>query len=79
MSESSEPAPPITVDVPVGDARVADAVAAVEAVLGGDHPAVTVRVVVAEDHPDRALLVELCAADSRVSVVSAATEADPVA
>jgi hypothetical protein len=57
------------VDVPLGGASAAEALAAVDVVLGGDLAGLQVRVLVADDHPGRSALAELCAVEPRVRLV----------
>jgi len=68
-NEPGAPAPAMIVDVPLGEASAAETLAAVDLVLGGDLASLEVRVLVADDHPGRAALAELCAMEPRVRLV----------
>jgi len=59
-------APATIIDVPVGKAPAGEALGAVDAVLGGELVDVGVRLLVADGHPGRPALGELCAVDARV-------------
>lgn len=61
-------AAPVLVDIPAGGASAAELIGAVDAALGGDLPAVRVRVLIAPDDPARATLAALTEADRRVSL-----------
>jgi hypothetical protein len=58
--------PATIVDVPLGKAQAGEALGAVDAVLGGELVDVGVRLLVADGHPGRSALGELCAVDARV-------------
>jgi len=67
----------MVVDVPLGDASAAEALGAIDAVLGGELDDVAVRLLVGYEHPGRSALAELCAADPRIRLEAPGTEPPP--
>jgi hypothetical protein len=77
---SSDPAsegPTTIVDVAVGDGPADQALGAVDAVLECAAGDVAVRILVAEDHPGRGALAELCAADPRLRLADPGADPGP--
>lgn len=75
MASAARPA--TVIDVPAGDAAAEQVVAALDAALAAAPAAIAVRLLLAGEHPGRAGLAELCAADPRLELAAPGAEPGP--